>query len=138
MTDELLKMIESVSPNDTAKLDEIDARVWCWLNPNEIAMYYHTAEAYLKGIDITRRGGEKGLSIRHKQYTRNRGALKAIRPEGSTFHVDATAPELGIEFVLSVGDKDFKGDIYKYHPYGEELAELHAIIQAIAHNRSQQ
>ena len=28
----IFKMIETVDPADTAKLDEIDARVWCWLN----------------------------------------------------------------------------------------------------------
>lgn len=27
--DEILRMIETVSPDDTVKLDEIDARVWC-------------------------------------------------------------------------------------------------------------
>jgi hypothetical protein len=27
----ILKIIENVDPADTAKLDEIDARVWCWL-----------------------------------------------------------------------------------------------------------
>ena len=26
----ILKMIENVDPADTAKLDEIDALVWCW------------------------------------------------------------------------------------------------------------
>jgi hypothetical protein len=28
----ILKLIESVDPKDTAKLDEIDARVWCYLH----------------------------------------------------------------------------------------------------------
>jgi hypothetical protein len=31
----ILKMIETVDPTDTAKLDEIDARVWCWLKGHE-------------------------------------------------------------------------------------------------------
>ena len=30
--DQLLKMIGEVSPEDAAKLDEIDARVWCFID----------------------------------------------------------------------------------------------------------
>lgn len=28
---DLLNMIENVSPDDTTKLDEIDAQVWCYI-----------------------------------------------------------------------------------------------------------
>ena len=54
---EILKLIEEVDPKDTAKLDEIDARVYEFLDfPDS--------------------------NIGCPEYTRSRDALKAIRPEG--------------------------------------------------------
>jgi len=141
----ILSLIESVDPADIAALDEIDAQVW---------FYLYGAKEYPNCTYIRRLEG-RYLLIKYpdeetkrefapfqynpsvQQYTRSRDALKKIRPEGFTFHVDATAPELGITYVFLNDLEEFKGDLYKYHPYGEELSELSAIIQAIHYTRSQ-
>lgn len=84
MIQDILKMIETVSPDDTEKLDEIDARVWVCL--------------HLQGdFNISINGGiiyyrhnswpEDARTIlqhpfQNPEYTRSRDALKAIRPEG--------------------------------------------------------
>lgn len=103
---EILKMIEEVDPSDTAKLDEIDARVWCCLM------------------------GCRFESMNHP-YTRSRDALKAIRPEGwrwwvsqqddnaGTWNAGCQQQHVPYHVMLEGGFKT------------EELAELHAILQAI-------
>lgn len=132
MTAELiLKMIEDVSPDDTAKLDEIDARVGFYLGDHK------NLEEYYKGKD-------QNAKIEHAifwghitKYTRSRDALKAIRPEGcwveriiqhkTSKNWDCTIAIIGE--VFSVSDKAITLPT-------EELAELHAIIQAIEYERS--
>lgn len=124
----ILKMIETVSPDDKAKLDEIDARVGFYLGEH-------------KNLEDYYRGKDQDAKIEHAvfwghitKYTRSRDALKAIRPEGWTFAIDASAPESGIEVMFWKGK--FQAEIVS-DCKTEELAELHAIIQAIEYERSQ-
>lgn len=165
----ILKMIDAVDPSDTAKLDEIDARVWCWLKGYEFVRmsYDHrgkTKLCYFRAENPKYDAGnydcdEDGNEYRtghswndgdlwwaqetkfkprpsFSGYTRDRNALKAIRPEWWTFEI------------RTIG-KQYDGTIWE-HPsvmakkfpetfpgYGatEELAELHAIIQAIEWER---
>lgn len=103
---EILKMIETVDPADTAKLDEIDARVLEYINANGII---HRWSSRLK-------------------YTRSRDALKAIRPEGWTY----SCGFVGHARLCSVK----RGAAFHAEKLpSEELAELHAIIQAIEYER---
>ena len=104
----ILDMIAAVDPSDTGTLDEIDARVWL----------------YLGG------GGRCGNLPYRTKYTRSRDALKSIRPEDFIF-VATVSP---------------KGTIWGSNQFGdfetpvafatEELAELHAIIQAVEWSRN--
>ena len=109
----ILEMIESAKPEDTATLDEIDARVWCYKNGDRFSF-----------ISLQVLGLPK--------YTRSRDALKSIRPEGFTDELSIYIVKRGI-----VVESWFKKQITtpKFLPT-EELAELHAIIQAIELERN--
>ncbi len=90
----ILKMIEAVDPNDSAALDEIDARVKCYVTAayksEFVAMVdrgalYGRPDNRLSGYyERSTYGGKTetrdvNLIVR---YTLSRDALKAIRPEG--------------------------------------------------------
>lgn len=138
----ILDMIEAVDPADTAKLDEIDSR----------------ADAYVRRLTFVAHEASSfgGLSYKYKcddpppktqygcawavavpRYTRSRDALKAIRPEGWWFDIEnygdteamctATMKNRNLDIVLDSDELPT-----------EELAELHAIIQAIAYERGEQ
>jgi len=130
--EEILRMIESVDPSDTAKLDEIDARVYLfvknggWMTRDGVAFY----------------GGEPTMKSDYPQYTRDRNALKSIRPALHQWRIyvdysdlDGGAPSK-CEVYISTGTGLYLEFESKWH-YTEELAELHAIIQAINHERKE-
>lgn len=109
---DILRMIENVSPDDAGKMDEIDARV---------------AE-YLHGLD-------KVVIGTPPPYTRSRNALKGIRTNWWYPRVDITPNG---NYYASMVDKSVKIRHTEFNtPFlpTEELAELHAIIQAIAYER---
>ena len=108
----ILEMIENVSPNDIETLDEIDAEIQWLLGVCEFPIV---------------------LPI---SYTRSRDELKKIRPDGWVFWQPV--------------DRRYRGEnrgvcpLYDVYPWvftktlpTEELSELHAIIQAIAHERKE-
>jgi hypothetical protein len=110
----ILSLIETVEPGDAARLDEIDCRVACFLQEMEYGAPY--TKAFLRAFP---------------QYTRSRDALKSIRPEGwtpATFKTDtAWYSEYRRGFQTS-----YDHVVLCLKAPTEELAELHAIIQAIA------
>ena len=123
----ILRMIESVSPDDSKALDEIDARVWCYLNEY---LFHHMAYGtpYYTASSVGRYCRE--------EYTRSRDALKAIRPENWTFDIYNT-----VQNGSNCEGQYMKEDdivIYRMSPRlkTEELVELHAILQAIAYERN--
>ncbi|MCK5616805.1 hypothetical protein KAR91_83865 [Candidatus Pacearchaeota archaeon] len=127
---ELLKMIETVDPADTAKMDEIDSRVWCYLKQ------YATVE--LSSGEVMDAWRHYILEDNIPQYTRSRDALKAIRPDGCWFHeIKYWHGQLSYQcqYYIYV-DKRYEKKLTPNLPT-EELAELHAIIQAIEWERSQ-
>jgi hypothetical protein len=125
---DVLRLIETVDPVDTAKLDEIDARVWCWLSDCDFG-----GGDFDNGITfkaIPQRGAPaffKSLPPWEK-YTRSRDALKAIRPEG--FFPNISRSPKG-NYCCSSSFYDFEAPFLPT----EEIAELHAIIQAIEYER---
>lgn len=135
---EILKMIEEVDPNDTAKLDEIDARVWCWLNENiyvphpyqDTWNYRYKPSADFEGYIC----GSLGAGEEAQQYTRSRDALKSIRPEGWIYDCEWYSKN---RFTARFYKLD-SDEIQEESPVlpTEELAELHAIIQVVAYERS--
>lgn len=132
----IMKMIEEVSPDDAAKLDEIDARVWCYLHGYKFAACKHDR---IFVLDEYQCEIEKLNGVCFLKYTRSRDALKAIRPLNFEFPLDVLTNGAG--FVFGYGCPAFNNGTflagYKKPLPTEELAELHAIIQAIAHEREQ-
>jgi hypothetical protein len=130
---EILRLIETVDPNDTAKLDEIDARVWCVLNSEQFVCMSLSEPAFVCGSSHYA-SCDKNLS-EIPSYTRSRDALKQIRPEGWYY-------EGGSGYALMWGPHADTPPYERPELYGsgrtEELLELHAIISAIEYERTQQ
>lgn len=129
--DKILEMIDSVDPNDRDALDEIDWRVDCFL----IERKFTSVKELEDNSSLHFAMG--GILHSPEKYTRDRNALKAIRPE----HWCATIDESGRDNArkwkcfLICFLSDFSTTV-KFLPT-EELAELHAIIQAIEYERNQ-
>ena len=143
----ILELIEGVDVDDTETLDEIDARVDCWLHNNEFRCIdtngwfeyvYHRCDA----------GNCIKADVKEiVQYSRDRNALKAIRPNDFMYY--QISHELDLCFHNSETGEAKTCDMYNVivdipeikikTPWlpTEELAELHAIIQTIAWERSQ-
>jgi len=126
----LLQMIETVDPSDTAKLDEIDARVWCFLNDRVLRFTEGKRRfRYTLQCPLSMPPHRKRLN-KEEYYTRSRNALKAIRPP--VWSIVNQAGDRGIYCNIVM---DEKASFFCSCAKTEELAELHAIIQAIAYER---
>lgn len=119
---EILKMIEAVSPDDTAKLDEIDARAH---------IFIHNEKWGGAKIDWTL---EHIAGFPQCLYTRSRNALKAVRPKGFLLTLSFW-PENKCTAYLAHKVSSYVTPEAPFLP-NEELAELHAIIQAIEYERN--
>jgi hypothetical protein len=130
---QILKMIESVDPSDTAKLDEIDARVWCYLVGKEYQLAEFLFSSEIGLMQQTHYMG-KFEQKTFKPYTSSRDALKKIRPNEWKFDIIQMSKQKKCEFMcwLHKEDKEFQSVFL----LTEELAELHAIIQAIEYERT--
>ena len=142
----ILSLIESLTPYTEKEiyrdkldiLDEIDARVVCYVNTTYEQTFVgliKRTHRYGDGFEFTTDGQlrDHNLTIR---YTRSRDALKSIRPEGCwRMHIEVTPNgESVCELEREEDDgKDFK--IISIQAT-EELTELHAIIQAIEWERN--
>lgn len=128
----LLTLIETAEPSDTARLREIDARVVCFLNKRTFKLcngtYWYDEETFETGGGYNCRDTSK--------YTRSRNALKAIRPKGWMIYEMGQNYDTGVWYCQMVNPKYSGEDIGIGEIASEELAELHAIIQAIAHDRA--
>ena len=129
-------MIEGVDPSDTDTMDELDARVWCFIN-NEVYMENVTENDYGKKLTShVRVKGEykKNKICRYSRYTRSRDALKSIRPDGWWFICAMHEEGCTCECAVFYEDDEIR-IIESPELPTEELAELHAIIQAIEYER---
>jgi len=132
----ILKMIEEVDPEDTENLDEIDARTMCFIQGWEFL------ETHLGQFEYKIPGVMSFMPFYETtpKYTRSRDALKAIRPEGWFFtimpHLIVGGGFLQVEAEAENSKYDNKLSTLAEELQTEELAELHAIIQAIEYDRS--
>lgn len=143
---EILELIENVDPNDTDTLDEIDARVNGFIMGAEfidfrIGNCKKTVAWYRDIPEITNRENGKILEFEDgvmsiPKFSRSRDALKAIRPEGWFFNIGHNESNSGGLFACSM--YSHTNSPLKNSPDlpTEELAELHAIIQAIEWERN--
>lgn len=130
---EILRMIETVDPADSAKMDEIDARVEVYLL-NDLKNYLFEGRVVSPQEFIA---VCKDLGCNTPSYTRSRDALKAIRPDRFKALI-CTEPTNGVWDI----EQDLGNEESGYWHYGlvskaksEELAELHAVLQAIDYER---
>lgn len=133
----ILNMIENVNPDDIEILNEIDARVWCYVFRGNDYKY----EGRLKHMANTAHFPDRIIYYsdgkKHTQFqffTRSRDALKAIRPEGWEFRFDSNCGSNICEMFKSP-DGIQRWEVEAPILPTEELAELHAIIQAIQWER---
>lgn len=140
MISEILKMIEGADPSDDNSLNEIDARAWVFLTLNDDFQ----VSIHKGGRSITYRHNswkvEDRSVLKHlfddHQYTRSRDLLKSIRPEG--WHWLNTCKYPDGSYHTNMFHNTIDGVVATSGPLPtEELAELHAIIQAIDYERSQ-
>lgn len=141
----ILKMIEEVDPNDTAKLDEIDFDVCMFV----YRLKRHTFHPTIKTNDeykgkfgsswATDKNGDviPNSCANHStwpEFTRSRDASKSIRPRNYVLKNETCTDEWACVELSGVDiEINFKTPVLP----NEYLAELHAIIQAIAYERGE-
>jgi len=134
----ILEQIQNVDLDDTETLDEIDAKAWCFVKNIQFKIV-NNVPCY------KRKGDKRWYEYEHDKYTRSRDALKSIRPEGWIFLTDCVdleeiADGYTQRYTAHKNDPSVKHEwahtlLSNFLPT-EELAELHAIIQAIAYERN--
>lgn len=129
----ILDMIETVDANDSVKLDEIDARVWCYLR-NATILYVQDRQIRYQTKNKHIYEGYRHFGKTTAKYTRSRDALKAIRPDFKNTFLTITK-DFDFGWICDIENPDKFQLTTKTLPT-EELAELHAIIQAIAYERN--
>lgn len=127
--EKILKMIEGVSPEDEISLRVIEAQVWCWLKGFEYG------QLNLMGRLVYRNNGRLKVKNTYPKYTRSRDALKAIRPNGWSLTVVCNCG-LPASIARMYNEDTFISPVTTPDLPTEELAELHAIIQAIEYERN--
>lgn len=131
---EILELIENVDIKDSDKLDEIDAKVWCYLN-NEKFERFHPSypEKYRFWVELDNVIASRDFI----HYTRSRDALKSIRPDGWEFTCGISMYDSDYYFCyVWTKQYDMPQTIEVNDLPTEELAELHAIIQAVEWTRN--
>jgi hypothetical protein len=144
----ILSLIETAEPGDIKTLDEIDARVhaivkgWVykhtWTENWTYSMFTcpHNGDLSYSHKHATMRETPDTLSRHLPQYTRSRDALKSIRPPGRGYSMAFYGAYTSSQFwKCEINDPNIC-----FASRGlptEELAELHAIIQAIRHDRGE-
>lgn len=135
--EKILQLIETVDPSDTAALDEIDARVWCYITETLFHDFdgekFVTMTGTLREEWTWREWNDDGAWEDNRRYTRSRDALKAIRPE--RWHFDMIGWVSDYRYIARKSAVELECPRFIST---EELAELHAIIQAIAFERGQE
>lgn len=142
---QILELIENADPTDTEALDKIDVLVTEYIGVSGCLDKYGNPCSWEDQKSFLKKHGvNPGIP-----YTRSRDALKTIRPEGVQFSMLHSPPINGFQCCVAFSDgatlrKEFHSPWrrsvdgkpnYDIDGFTEELAELHAIIQAIAHER---
>jgi hypothetical protein len=136
----ILSLIETVELGDAARLDEIDALVYCYAHKCRVEEYSYKNRSITfwrfdesAGVELPASRFHDGCgdleNTSYPYYTRSRDALKSIRPEGWQFVIDVREGNASVCFARDC-DNQKLGEWFTSPT--EELAELHAIIQAIA------
>jgi len=140
----ILSMIEEVNPDDTTTLDKINILTLGYIAGADVHIIEIDYDGSVYAMNALREEVDLHRSYNKNEidFTRSRDALKAIRPEGWYLdHAGISYAQGGFSCTLWRGkDKEliYSDPFLNPKKVGtEELAELHAIIQAIAYERSQ-
>lgn len=140
--EKILRLIETAVPGDATILEEIDDRVLCYIAQAEL-LPIGTSDN--PGFPLMRwSDGTTTILPPRPSYTSSRDALKMIRPNGFVFDMtcrvggyDCLAYDNREGMPLWKSYEDWIGGAgNQYLIPTEELAELHAIIQAIEYERT--
>lgn len=133
---EILKMIETADKSDNEEMDRIDGMAHVYLNPSVRVSREKISPGMFAMVEILE---EKPLTYKMvPRYTRSRDVLKANRPEGWAYACAFTpTPKTGKCKWAKLWKNDNTYFVSSADLPTEELAELHAIIQAIAHERGE-
>jgi len=134
----ILSMIEAVDPDDKEALDEIDLAVFRFITKSNATNFVVDYDGSLYWTDDDSFEVDVGgcFYLKDIQYTRSQDALKPIRPDGWEYMQTWHKPEgysgklVNRTTMVTIGE--FGQDVCAT----EELAELHAIIQAIDYERT--
>ena len=133
---EILELIENVDPEDSEALDEIDGYVTSYIFEQELKLKppppkQDSHRLSMAHIDYARWcAGD--VPYGYREYTRSRDALKSIRPDwGYEMYYQHMSNSVGFWCNLETYKQSFTSPVLPT----EELAELHAIIQAIEYER---
>ena len=131
-------MIEEVDPNDTATLDEIDARVWAYLNlKDDFKISFHKDCGAITYRHNSWPQDERSI-LRHgfsnPKYTRSFDAIHSIASTDFVYNIEFVKDGWGICSYSGIST-EHNGETPSL--VSPELAYLHAIIQAIAHERGE-
>lgn len=141
MSEKLLKMIETVNPEDSAAIEEIEARYICFKMRDVYEGITHDTST----DETPMAKGKNGSSYYFDNYTASRDVLKRERPEGwwftgQYFYNGNPDPDFTIEwrgcFAGRLKEDNSFSEIHSKFLPTEELAEFHAIIQVITYERS--
>ena len=140
--DEILKLIEKAKPEHHGMLTDIDTLVWSYITgKNAISSIYDSVHGELS-IASTGADGDPAVVFYYpriyktKSYTRSRDALKSVRPNNLLdFSVHKRRDNLW-DCMWSTDKEELRPEKWAVRLPTEELAELHAIIQAIKWERA--
>lgn len=134
----ILKMIEEVDPGDRDGLGKIECAVECWLQKKELKLK-HLGHSDFSSDWVYLDPDDEGalIPVLIPQYTRSRDALKAIRPEGWITSKIQAMMVVAEGIVWQASTDKIAATTHMVSPFlpTEELAELHAIIQAVEYER---
>ena len=129
---QILRMIETVDPADTATLDEIDQDFHFWLTGEYVcpAVLETHVMIQVNGVDV------ENIVAACPQYTRSLDAQKAIPTKGWVISFRGSYDD-GKEAFQYMAEKLplFDHGVFSEWLPTEELACLHAKIQTIDHDR---
>lgn len=138
MHSEILRLIETADPDDATRLDEIDARVWCYIKGYK----YHRHDKPDQRNFMYEIPPQRGLIFGSiyadgKLYTRSRDALKSIRPDTGFISVVGSKMTGYLSTLWDAAkypNQDKDGYYFSSTDLAtEELAELHCLVQFYAY-----
>ena len=133
----ILELIENVDPSDIVELRKLDCLVHCFVTGTPICK--EISDSWYMGTG-------KGDLHSPPKYTRSRDALKSIRPDGWAIMIANTDTSADLNSVgkvwsahmVKIEAEDAGHCCSSEGLKTEELAELHAVLQAIEYDRRQE